>query len=252
VTAISVCIATYNGERYIQEQLDSILSQLEDNDEIIISDDGSTDKTVEIIRSYTDKRIKLFHHRRNKQILSMPVTSLHLAAKNFENAINQSQGNYIYLADQDDIWFPNRIKKTQPLLEYYDLVMCNYMVIDDKGIILINKVYNKNPVSKRFFKNLKTSPFSGCCMAFRRGVLDYCLPFPKNCIVHDFWMGCLIVHLGSFKYIEEPLHLLRRHPRNISCTTEKSTNPLWFKIAYRLHFMYLFFMNIIKYKLKSV
>ena len=89
---ISVCMATYNGEKYIQEQIDSILCQLSKDDELVISDDHSTDATCDIIKSYNDRRIKLFLNE-----LAKGVTH------NFENALLHSKGDIIFLADQDDV-----------------------------------------------------------------------------------------------------------------------------------------------------
>ena len=96
---ISVCIATYNGEKYLRKQLDSILNQLEYNDEVIISDDGSSDETLNIISSYNDKRIHVFHNKGE-----------HGVVKNFENGLNHVLGDYIFLCDQDDIWKSNKVQ----------------------------------------------------------------------------------------------------------------------------------------------
>lgn len=99
---ISVCVATYNGEKYLQEQLDSILIQLAPDDELIISDDFSTDKTRSILDSYrADPRIKL---------LEGPQKGI---IKNFEHAINQASGDLIFLADQDDVWLPDKVADTK-------------------------------------------------------------------------------------------------------------------------------------------
>jgi len=234
---ISVCIATYNGEKHIKEQLDSILCQLGDNDEIIISDDNSTDKTIEIINSYHDNRIKIFHHRQNEKLLTMRASPFRLAANNFENAIKNAQGDCIYLSDQDDIWLPDRIIKTQFYLKQYDLVMCNYKVIDGKGDILVNEFHHKNPISKSLLKNILTLPFRGCCMSFRKEILSYCMPFSKSCIGHDYWIGCMVQLWGNIKYVDEPLHLYRRNLKNVSFDSGKSENPLWFKIFYRIRFV---------------
>ncbi len=235
---ISVCIATYNGEKYINKQLESILNQLNSNDEIIISDDGSTDKTLEIIGSYKDSRVKIFHHKKNERLLKMHAAPFRLAANNFENAITNSKGDYIYLSDQDDIWLPDRIEKTRSFLDDYDLVMCNYKVIDATDKILDEHFLKKNPINRLLLKNMLHTPFLGCSMAFRRNVLDYCLPFPRNCIGHDFWMGCMIVHLGKYKYIDEPLHSYRKHVDNVSPATGKSQNSIWFKLIYRMDFLW--------------
>ena len=88
----SICIATYNGEKYIHQQLTSILSQINIDDEVIISDDDSTDNTIEIIKSLNDKRIKIIHG------------GFHHFKWHFANALQHSKGEYIFLSDQDDIW----------------------------------------------------------------------------------------------------------------------------------------------------
>ena len=95
---ISVCIATYNGERFIREQIDSILRQLSSDDEIIVSDDGSTDDTISIINSIDDKRIRIIEGPRK-----------HSPTHNFECAMKEAKGYYIFLADQDDVWKPNKV-----------------------------------------------------------------------------------------------------------------------------------------------
>ena len=103
---LTVCIATYNGEKYIRQQLNSVLIQLGENDEVIISDDSSSDATVEIVRSFNDSRIKLLVDNK----FSSPV-------RNFENALKYATGDYIFLCDQDDIWLPDKVKSMLPYLK---------------------------------------------------------------------------------------------------------------------------------------
>lgn len=95
---ISVCVATYNGEMYIRQQLQSILCQLADSDEVIISDDGSTDGTLTVIREINDKRIRLIDGPRRQS-----------PTLNFENALRQAKGDHIFLSDQDDVWKPEKV-----------------------------------------------------------------------------------------------------------------------------------------------
>ena len=95
---ISVCMATYNGERFIVGQIRSILSQLNADDELIISDDGSTDDTTILIEGIGDKRITLLNG------------GFHSPIKNFENAIKHAKGDVVYLSDQDDLWLPGRVE----------------------------------------------------------------------------------------------------------------------------------------------
>lgn len=128
---ISVCMATYNGEKYIHEQMSSILPQLCDLDEIIVCDDASVDKTVAILESFCDNRIKLFRNSSNLGHV-----------KNFEKAISLANGEYIFLSDQDDIWEPNKIKKTIDVFERrsnISLIYHNLHLIDESGILMIKQ-----------------------------------------------------------------------------------------------------------------
>lgn len=109
---ISVCIATYNGERFIREQIGSIINQLGNEDEIIISDNGSTDSTIDIIKEIDDKRIKLIKGPEKKSPTS-----------NFENALMHAKGEYIFLSDQDDVWKDNKISICMQYLKHYDCVI---------------------------------------------------------------------------------------------------------------------------------
>ena len=103
---ISVGLASYNGERYIREQVDSIIAQLDSIDELVISDDGSTDGTLDILASYNDPRIHVYHNEEN-----------HGVNGNFENALKHSQGDYIFLSDQDDVWLPGKVEACLKALE---------------------------------------------------------------------------------------------------------------------------------------
>ena len=144
---ISVCMATYNGERFIKEQIDQILPQLSQDDELIISDDGSTDRTLEIIASYKDERIKVFHHQK-KGNKYYPTLSLCYSTSNFENALQQAKGDYIFLSDQDDIWEKNKVKICVELLRNYDYVIHNFSVINENGVFLQEKFYQSSSLTQ--------------------------------------------------------------------------------------------------------
>ncbi len=105
---VSVCIATHNGEEYIESQISSILPQLRENDEIIVSDDGSKDRTLDIVNAFKDKRIKV-HILKSEPVLKKH-SNFYNATKNFENAIKNANGDFIFLCDQDDIWYNNKIE----------------------------------------------------------------------------------------------------------------------------------------------
>lgn len=241
---ISVCMATYNGEQFIKEQLDSILCQLSEDDEIIISDDGSSDKTLEIIDSYNDRRIKVYHHEKDKSLLKInKLRNFYYTTQNFENALKNAKGDYIFLADQDDVWHPKRKELVLECLKQNNLVMCNYSIIDTNGMIVEEKFYKHNPISKNRLINVLKSKYLGCCMAFSKSVLEKSLPFPKKLLAHDYWIGCLS---KSCFFLDTPLHLYRRHGTNVSSSSGKSTNSILTKIMYRFMFVIKLYDRLLK------
>ena len=194
---ISVCIATYNGEQFIRHQLDSILSEIGQEDEVVISDDSSTDKTLELIKSYNDSRIRIFDHQQ-----------FHSPIFNFENAIKQAKGDIIFLADQDDKWLEGRVSKAMEMhRQGYNLVLCNRVNIFNNRA----EVYQTdNPIISTG-KTLWKSPFIGCMMSFDRKVVELTLPFPKDIAMHDLWIGLLAQRNLKCGYIDEPLVEDNRH-----------------------------------------
>lgn len=238
---ISVCMATYNGSKYIEEQINSILKQLDIDDEIVVSDDGSSDGTLDILNKINDKRIKIFQHNHDEDeayTRRKRSQNFYRVTSNFQNALKNAKGDYIYLSDQDDIWIEDRVKLVQEDLMNNDIVMTNYMIMDENSTITNAKFCTKSPISKNLINNIIKSKFLGCCMAFRRNVLDYCLPFPANLIAHDYWIGCLGVYKFRFYFEEKPLHMYRRSGNNVSASTEKSSNTFIYKIMFRLEFLF--------------
>lgn len=233
-------MATYNGERFIKEQINSILCQLSPCDELVISDDGSTDRTLEIIASYNDKRIKVLHHRKNPVLANVKHSrNFYYATENFENALKAAKGDYIFLSDQDDVWLPEKKEKMISAMEECgaDCVMCNFSIIDEKGIKTGEVGFSEPPNLKSFFSKVLHSRLIGSSMAFTKELLDFALPFPKSLIAHDFWIGCLA---KKMMFISEPLTLYRRYVGNVSSGIGKSPNSFFYKIAYRVKFIALF------------
>lgn len=228
---ISVCIATFNGEKFIPEQLNSILPQLNDEDEIIISDDSSTDNTINIIKSYKDNRIKILSNNK-----------FHSPVLNFENAIKQAKGEFIFLCDQDDVWLPNKIMVMKEYLKKYTLVVSDCNIVDTNLNIIEKSFFKLNKSYPGFWKNLYRNSYIGCCMAFRKEILAHILPFPHNIPMHDIWIGLLAELNGNVHFIDEPLMLYRRHGNNASFSGEKSKYSFSYKIKYRITLLF----NIIK------
>lgn len=241
---ISVCMATYNGERFIKEQIDSILCQLSPDDEFIISDDGSTDRTLEIIASYKDARVKVLHHKKNPALAKIKHSkNFYYATENFENALKEARGDYIFLSDQDDVWMPNKVEKMVAVLQFVDCVMCNFSVINENGRILQKTGFRKNPISKTVIFKIIKSRLIGSSMAFKRCVLKKSLPFPKKLLAHDLWLGCFA---KKIVFIDDPLTLYRRYEGNVSFGIDKSKNSFMYKISYRLDFLFRVVLHICK------
>lgn len=204
-------MATYNGEKFIMEQILSILPQLFPDDEMIISDDGSSDSTIEIINSIGDKRIKLYNN------------SFKDVVKNFEFSISKSKGDYIFLSDQDDIWHPDKVKNT---LECFvtsdaDLIVTNVAYIDQFGVLQPEEFY-KTGFKKGVWDNLKKNHFIGCAMAFKKSAKKWFLPFPTGIPMHDWWIGLKVGRYGKIQFLDQKLHFYRRHNNNVT-TGKKST-----------------------------
>jgi glycosyltransferase involved in cell wall biosynthesis len=231
---ISVCVATYNGEKFIKEQIDSIINQLSNEDEIIISDDGSADKTLEILESYNDERIKIFHHKNDKSFRGKRLATFYYVTQNFENALMKASGDYIFLSDQDDIWKPNKVSEFKKLLEHHNVVMSSFEIINEKLEVTNKQFWTNVPYKKNVMYNIAKIPFIGCCMAFRKEFINKYLPFPKGLLLHDIWLGIMGVSSRSIAYINKPLISYRKHTNNVSATSGKSSNPIWLRVSYRL------------------
>lgn len=218
--SISVALAAYNGGKYIGEQIKSILPQLGDDDELIISDDNPSGDTKPAVEAFNDKRIKYIAGR-GKGVVA-----------NFENAINNCTGDYIYLCDQDDVWLPDKVNTVQKLFEDGADIVLHNAIITDANLNNTGKtsfeLYNSNT---GFTKNFIRNSFVGCCMAIRREVLVSSLPFPASIPMHDWWIGLNSIKKG-FKIVltDEPLIFWRRHGDNVTGATTTLLQKLKFRI----------------------
>ena len=220
---ISVCVATYNGEKFIKEQIDSILCQLSSDDEIIVSDDGSTDGTIVIINCIGDKRIRIIEGPRK-----------HSPTFNFENALKEAKGDYIFLADQDDVWKTNKVEVCMKWLQKYDCVVSDAQVTDSNLNPLYPSLYAIMQVRQgHIYNTVWKNGYTGCCMAFRRNILEASLPFPKDIPMHDIWIGNVAAYKYNVKFIPDKLILFRRHKETISCNGKGSKYSIWQQMKFR-------------------
>lgn len=233
--SISVCMATYNGEKFIKEQLSSILNQISECDEIIISDDCSNDNTIQIILSFKDDRIKLYQNKINVGVV-----------KNFENSIKKASKNYIFLSDQDDIW---KEMKVQKILTTFNenpdvtMVFSNAEYIDANGESNGENFFSANVSETSLFYHFVRPKFLGCTVAFRNKSISKLLPFPEKIPVHDWWIGMLHIYYGKVKYIPENLISYRRHDANVTSNTR---NNLSIILKWRIIVLVNFIKTILK------
>lgn len=218
--SISVCVATYNGERFIGEQLASILaSPLVD--EVIVSDDGSTDSTMARVAAIGDRRIRA---RKG------PGRGI---AANFESMLRDACGDYIFLSDQDDIWLPGKVEIMCRTLESVALAVSDCVVVDSDRRVLHDSLFAVSRSGPGLLKNLARPTYIGCCMAMRRDLLRWVLPFPAHIPVHDWWIGLVADSLDSVHFVERRLVQYRRHGANVSSTAGMSRNPVIRRVAWR-------------------
>ncbi|ASL34631.1 CpsK [Streptococcus iniae] len=243
MTMITVCMATFNGEKYIEEQIISILSQLNDYDELIISDDGSTDSTVEIIKKIDDKRINLVFNKNDRGYSS-----------NFYNAMSMATGDYIFLSDQDDIWLEDKVTITLKYLKSFDFVVSDAFVVDSNLNLLEESRFKTFNISNGFLPNFIRTRYIGCCMAFNRKVLDALYPFPekKYNIPHDLWITLISEKYYKTSLIDNQLIKYRRHDNNVSNggLTVKNNKRSFFQII-KSRIIYLYLLEKQKGKIKN-
>ena len=216
-------MATYNGAVYIKEQLESILSQIGPEDEIVISDDGSTDATLDVIKSIGSPCIRIVQGPRMKS-----------PSKNFEHALAQAKGDIIFLCDQDDVWQPNKVAVMLQALKTAACVVSDCCVVDAQLNVMAPSFYHVvRKHEGRWYNLLVRNCYLGCCMVMRREVLDKALPFPKTVPMHDIWLGNVAAFYYSLRFIPDILMAYRRHGKNASTTSDPSASSLRQKLVYR-------------------
>lgn len=225
-SAISVCLASYNGERFILEQVNSILVQLGDADELIISDNGSTDSTLSLLATVADQRMK---------IVSCSTKGV---IANFENALLQASKDLIVLSDQDDVWLPGRLAAARYSLEHHQLSLVGLTFVNEKLEPMPLSVAIRQPALS-LSSTLMRNGYTGCGMAFRRELLRGVLPFPARVPMHDWWIA--VVALGMRVPIAistDEMILYRRHGSNVSATGGASDFGLASQFLMRLNLVF--------------
>lgn len=212
---VSVCMATYNGSRYVAEQLSSILAQLGAGDEIVVVDDASADATVEIVRGIGDPRIVIHRNERNLGYV-----------RSFERAISLSTADVIVLADQDDIWIDGRLEALVAATDAHAVVASNLELLDSHRPLsspLTGRPWLLSAADdgRRLRNELRIlagdAPYFGCAMALRRDALELVMPFPDYLREsHDLWIATAANAAGQLGHLEQATVLRRVHDDNAS------------------------------------
>ena len=236
--SIDIVLATYNGEKFLHEQLESIQKQTFQNWRLLIRDDGSWDNTIAILEEFVenDKRISLI--RDNENNLG--------PCKNFEVLLKHTEAEFIFFSDQDDVWPSNRIEKLigflntlpkgevvlHPLLLHTELKL-----IDAGGTIIADSYYTtvkRNPYRKELSRILVRNIVIGCSMLINRNMRDLILPFPENIVMHDYYLAIVAELFGVRHFLPGSFIFYRQHEGNVVGVSLKKTG-LFRKLNTFLH-----------------
>jgi hypothetical protein len=205
---VSIVLCTYNGSRFLVEQMDSLLAQTYSNVEIIAADDCSSDDSVAILSRYADRdpRIQIIVNQANLGF-----------ADNFARALHRSRGELIAPCDQDDIWLPNKLATLVAAINTRSMAYCDSTLIDERGRTLgysLSQVVSMMSIDD-------PAPFafgncvSGHAMLFRRELLDHALPIPAN-FFHDWWLAAVAASMSGIEFCNKSLVLYRQHGGNVT------------------------------------
>jgi glycosyltransferase involved in cell wall biosynthesis len=237
---ISVCMAVYNGSAYLLPQMQSILEQLRPNDEVVVVDDASQDNSAELLRNFSDSRVRVFCNDHNLGVFA-----------SFEKAMRLAQGNLLFLSDQDDLWLSGKVDK---ILEVFSLnpavtlVASDAQVIDESGFLVADSFFGRRGrFASGVFHNLIKNKYLGCTLAFRRSMLQHFLPIPNDVPMHDMWIGLINDIYGKTHYIDQPLIAYRRHGKNVSPSVGA---PVVQRLVWRWRLVKNLLRHVLYYSLK--
>jgi len=221
MSTVSVIMATYNGEKYVGEQIDSILASTYQDFELYIYDDGSKDNTMTVLLKYESEFPGKIHVKQNESNQGVTINFLH--------AITMTTTDYIMLCDQDDVWKPNKIELTLKKMRKIELQRCrNYplavftdAVVVDKDLKVINKSFfysaHLNPMKTDLAHLLMENKLIGCTVMVNAALCKILQGshLPKNARFHDWWIALIASSIGKIGYVNEGTLLYRQHGGNV-------------------------------------
>ena len=204
---VSVCMAAYHGERYIGEQIRSILSELRPGDELLVSDDAPGGETERIVRAIaqTDARVQYLCGE-GKGVV-----------RNFEHVLSAATGDVLFLSDQDDVWLPGKVEAVlREIGNGACLVVHDARITDESLQVTAPSFFALRGSRPGFLHNFLRNGYMGCCMALTRPVLARALPFPPDLPMHDQWLGLTAERCGRVCFLRQPYLLYRQHGGNVT------------------------------------
>jgi glycosyltransferase involved in cell wall biosynthesis len=217
---IEVLLATYNGERFLQEQVESILAQDYENLTVLARDDGSSDSTRDILHAYE----RQFPQRFQVMPAGPPAGN---PMGNFLLLLKASTADYVCFSDQDDVWLPGKVRKAKLLMDQLEarwgtntplLVFSDLRVVDDKLAILHESSWSILEVVperiNRLHELIGKCVVTGCTTMLNRRLVELSLRMPAEAVMHDEWIGLLACAMGKSAFLREQLILYRQHDRN--------------------------------------
>jgi glycosyltransferase involved in cell wall biosynthesis len=251
-----VLMTTYNGEKHIEVQIKSILSQFQPDDLLLISDDGSTDKTVDIIKSFNLSCIELFQRGKNRKIYK---ESYLYTTDNINYLLSICPNcDLIFLADQDDVWLHHKYKLFVSAAADMTCILSDCSYVDENLNFLADSKFESDGVNSfGVFSSLIKTPFLGACMAFDFRLLKYVYPIPHN-VPHDMWIGFISQIYGRVQVLKESTLLYRRHCSSLTYSNVKyidgmngNRRSLWRKLHSRIDFIFSLLARLINIKFSS-
>lgn len=215
---IDILMSTYNGEKYLKQQIDSILSQSYQNWRLLVRDDSSSDNTLSILESYM--------HKYPNQVFLVDRGTPNLgSSKSFARLLDFVEGDYFMFSDQDDIWLPNKIEQTMIEMHKLELkygnmplmICCDAKCIDVNNEEICPSFYESQKFINTTDKDLKLLALNvvqGSTSLMNKKVLDYVKPIPAY-VLHDQWIAVITAHFGKVVYLHKQLLLYRQHDKNV-------------------------------------
>lgn len=234
--SVSVCIATYNGAEFVEDQLSSILEQIPEGAEVLVGDDGSNDETIRIIEGFHDTRIRIIRNATNLGYIG-----------NFENLIGAATGDYIFLSDQDDLWPTGRVEKMISAMR-----LSNSLVVVGAMESFVDSVDSRQYFcgfgqarNSTSFRNVfdvfigRSVPYYGCAMLLSKKIKPYLLPFYSKVISHDIWIAFVANRHRSICHLDDTVTLRRIHGSNLTNNNRSFFDKIRTRFSWFLAFFHI-------------